>query len=135
MTFPIIFSIARQKFVKEKKSAMNKDKIDIYELKSFIYSNFPNVITTSRKKEIVEKKMEVIISIFLNKKYFAKKMCRIVVDVFGINHATYFHYLNKFNDYKDLNKKNGIFQKELDGIEYTNKIFKKFISEKLNVKI
>lgn len=117
------------------KSAINKDKIDIYDLNSFIHSNFPVVITTSRKKEIVEKKMEVIISIFLNKKYFSKKMCRIVVDVLGINHSTYFHYLNKFNDYKDLNKKNGIFQKELDGIEYTNKIFKKFISEKLNVKI
>ena len=55
-----------------KKSAINKDKIDIYDLNSFIHSNFPLVITTSRKKEIVEKKMEVIISIFLNKKYFSK---------------------------------------------------------------
>ena len=42
-------------------------------------------------------------------------------------------FLNKFNDYIELNKKNGMFQKELDGIYYTNNIFKNFISEKLNM--
>lgn len=59
-------------------------------------------------------------------------MCRIVVDVLWINHSTYFHYLNKFNDYIELNKKWNV-QKELDGIYYTNNIFKNFISEKLNM--